>query len=488
MSEDNPFSKRINDGKIYNPIAIVGIIFFSVLLSFIVANEDLSISIIIISIPLILIFLNRFFNNLTMGLSFVFVVNFMLMGLSRYLPIPSMGTILDALLILLYIAFFFKHFYKNIDTTILKNDLVYLSLIWFGYIVLEIANPEAKSVNAWFTSMRGEALYMLLIIPLIYLIYNKPKNLDTFLLIWGIFTILASLKGAQQLLIKPDAWEQAWLDQGAAKTHVLWGKLRVFSFFTDAGQFGASQGQSGVVGTLLYFNTKNKKMKFFWLIVALMGFYGMSISGTRGAIAVPAAGFFIYIFLKKNIRVIIIGLSVMMAIFVFFKFTTIGNNNYQINRMRTAFDSDDASLNVRLQNQILFANYLKSRPFGGGVGHAGDRAQKFVPNGYLANIATDSWYVMIWAECGIVGLYLHLFILFYIVGKGSYIIMFQIKDKELAGKLSALMAGLFGIIAASYGNMVLGQFPTHLLCFSSMAFIFLGTKLDKDLSLEKNTK
>lgn len=136
----------------------------------------------------------------------------------------------------------------------------------------------------------------------------------------------------------------------------------------------------------------------------------------------------------------------------------------------------------------MFANYLKTRPFGGGVGHAGDRAQKFVPNGYLANIATDSWYVMIWAECGIVGLYLHLFILFYIVGKGSYIIMFQIKNKELAGKLSALMAGLFGIIAASYGNMVLGQFPTHLLCFSSMAFIFLGTKLDKDLSLEKNTK
>lgn len=61
-----------------------------------------------------------------------------------------------------------------------------------------------------------------------------------------------------------------------------------------------------------------------------------------------------------------------------FKFTTIGNNNYQINRMRTAFDSDDASLNVRLQNQILFANYLKSRPIGGGVGHAGDRAQKFI--------------------------------------------------------------------------------------------------------------
>jgi hypothetical protein len=486
MKGDNPFSTNINDGKIYNPIAIIGIILFSVLLSFIIATENLSLTIIIITLPFLLIFLNRFFNNLVMGLSFTFVINFILMGLTRYVSIPSMGMTLDALLILLFIAFFFKHFYKKIDTTILKNDLIKLTLIWFAYIVMEIANPEAKSVNAWFASMRGIALYMVLVIPLIYLIYNKPKNLDTFLLIWGVFTILATLKGAQQLLLSPDPWEQAWLDQGAAKTHVLFGKLRVFSFFTDAGQFGASQAQSGVLGTILYFNTENKKMKIFWLIVALCGFYGMSISGTRGAIAVPAAGFFIYIFLKKNVKVIVIGLTLMMAIFVFFKFTTIGNNNYQINRMRSAFDSDDASLNVRLNNQILFANYLKTRPIGGGVGHSGNRAQVFVPNGYLANIATDSWYVMIWAECGIIGLYLHLFILFYIVGKGSYIIMFQIKDKEMAGKLSAIMAGLFGIIAASYGNMVLGQFPTHLLCYSSMAFIFLGPKLDKDLSFEKN--
>jgi hypothetical protein len=27
-----------------------------------------------------------------------------------------------------------------------------------------------------------------------------------------------------------DAAEQAWLDDGAAKTHVLFGKLRIFSF------------------------------------------------------------------------------------------------------------------------------------------------------------------------------------------------------------------------------------------------------------------
>ncbi len=481
MLNTNHFDNSLNKAKIINPFALIGIIAFAILLSFIVSTEDITLSFAIIALPLVLFFLNRIFNNLKLGLNFVFVINFVLMGLTRYVNIPSVGMILDGSLILIYIAFFFENFYKKFDYSILKNDLVYLSLIWFGFIVLEIANPEARSVEAWFASMRGEALYMVLLIPLIYLMYNKPKNLDTFLLIWGIFTILGTIKGAQQLIFKPDMWEQKWLDAGAAKTHILFGKLRVFSFYTDAGIFGALQAQGGVVGAILFINTKNKIKKYFWLIVAICGIYGMFVSGTRGAIAVPAAGFLLYIFLNKNIKIIVTGLVVLGSVFIFLKFTTIGNNNYQINRMRSAFNSDDASLNVRLNNQILFANYLKTRPLGGGVGHAGIKAQKYVPNGFLANVATDSWFVMIWAECGIIGLFLHLFVLFYIIGKGAYIIMFQITNKELFGKLSALLAGFLGIIGASYGNAVLGQFPIHLLCYASMAFIFLGPKLEKDL-------
>jgi hypothetical protein len=39
---------------------------------------------------------------------------------------------------------------------------------------------------------------------------------------------------------------------------------------------------------------------------------------------------------------------------------------------------------------------------------------------FFSHVATDSWYVMIWAEMGIVGLTLHLFILFYVIGMASF--------------------------------------------------------------------
>jgi O-antigen ligase len=216
----------------------------------------------------------------------------------------------------------------------------------------------------------------------------------------------------------------------------------------------------------------------------------MIISGTRGAISIPLAGFMTYFILRKNIRLLGIGVALISIVFIFFKFTTIGQDNANIRRMRTAFDPNDASLQVRLNNQKLLKHYLASRPFGGGIGHGGVKAQKYLPNAFLSQVATDSWYVLIWVEQGIIGLLLHLFILFYTVIKGSLKVMFRIQDPELKLKISALIAGMVGVMVASYGNAVLGGMPTGILIYISMAIILNCETLDKKIiqtnNLEKN--
>jgi len=88
-----------------------------------------------------------------------------------------------------------------------------------------------------------------------------------------------------------DSYEQAWLDGGAAITHVLFGKLRIFSFLSDAGQFGANQAYSAVVAGIVAMVEKDFRKKIFYIVVAVFGIYGMLLSGTRGAIAIPLAGF-----------------------------------------------------------------------------------------------------------------------------------------------------------------------------------------------------
>ena len=179
------------------------------------------------------------------------------------------------------------------------------------------------------------------------------------------------------------------------------------------------------------------------------------------------------------------GFVMIVVMFIFFKYTKVGNNIDQIRRMRTAFDPNDASLQVRLENQRTLSVYLATRPIGGGLGHAGVKAKKYLPNAFLSNVATDSWFVMIWAEQGVIGLLLHLFILFYIVIKSSFNVMFRIRDPILKMKMAGMTSGMVGIMVASYGNAVLGSMPTALCIYISMALMMDTEKFDTPLPLKE---
>lgn len=480
----NPFQKDTGALKLSHPIAILLAVLIALLIGKLMSSFGIPLLAVLFALPFIIVFINRVFVIPKIALFAIQIVGYIVNGIPRYTgPIVPYGLLVDSLFVTALIALIFKYFYEGVNWKPMLKDISLLTLIWMGWITLEILNPEAVSIQAWFYTMRGIALYFFLGIPLALLLFRSPKDMEIYLYIWGIFTILATLKGAMQLLIGLDPAEQHWLDAGAYETHLLFGKLRVFSFLSDAGQFGASQGQALVVGGIIAYETKNWKKRLFFGTMAVAGLYGMFVSGTRGAIAVPALGFVTYLILTKNKRLIALGAIAGIALYIFFAHTTILQSNYQIARMRTAFHPEqDASFQVRLENQRTLKNYLSTRPFGGGIGHAGSRALQYTPNGYLANIATDSWYVLIWAENGAIGLLLHFFILFYIVLKSAYYIMFRVKDKELKARLMAILSSIMGILLANYGNAVMGQFPTSINTYYGMAFLFMAKYYDRLIS------
>ncbi len=483
----NPFEKNTGSLKLQHPIAILLTILAALLVGKLMATAGLSIIVVFIVLPLVIIFVNRVFYMPKIALFSIQLAGYFINGLPRYTgPVVPYGLAADGLFILALIALIFKYFYEGVDWKPMLKDISLLSTIWMGWVFFEIINPEAVSFEAWFATMRGIAFYFFLGIPLVLLLMRNPKDLEIFFYIWGTMTILATLKGAIQLLIGLDFAEQKWMDAGAYETHLLFGKLRVFSFLSDAGQFGASQGHALVMGGIIAYETKSLKKRIFFAIVAIMGLYGLLISGTRGAIAVPALGFFTYLILTKNIRLISLGLFAGLALYIFFAHTSILQSNYQVARFRTAFHPEqDASFQVRLDNQRILKTFLASRPIGGGIGHAGVRAKKYVPNGFLANIATDSWYVLIWAENGAIGLLLHFFILFFIVLKSAYLIMYRLKDHELKIRMMAILSGIMGILLANYGNAVMGQFPTSINVYYGMAFLFMSTYYDKTIAQQR---
>jgi hypothetical protein len=479
-----PFETFTGSDIIRSPKYIIGIFLTTIILAFAIHKTGILTALVLIMVPFIITYFIILFRNPLVGVYTAVIFGFILLGLARYIKGIPIGLAMDAILIATYIALIFNKFNEKVDWTLAKNEITYLSIIWFGYTIFQIVNPEAQSFAAWFSG-RGLGLYMLLIVPLVLILMDNNHKMNLFFYLWGAISILVTLKGIMQLQLGVDAWERAWLDEGNYKTHILFGKLRVFSFLSDAGQFGANQAFTAVMATVMTIAMKEWKRKIFFSIVAVLAFYGMLISGTRGAISIPLMGFSAFFVLRKNKAVMISGFFILLLVFVFFKYTNIGQGNSQIRRMRTAFDPNDASLQVRLENQRKLKSYMASRPFGGGVGHGGVKAQKYLPNAYLSQVPTDSGYVLIWVELGIIGLALHLFILFYVIGKSSYKIMFRIRDPILKLKMSALVSGMFGIMVANYGNAVLYQMPSSILFYTSMAILMKMDSFDNSEQLEK---
>ena len=103
----------------------------------------------------------------------------------------------------------------------------------------------------------------------------------------------------------------------------------------------------------------------------------------------------------------------------------------------------------------------------------------------MAELGTDSHFVRVWAECGVVGLWLHLAVLGFILGKGFYI-LWRLPECSTRERLVALYAGICGVTAASYGNGVITQIPTGLLVYLSIAFIVALGVYDRE-RLEKES-
>jgi len=473
---ENKYTKEI--------VPLIGFLLLAAIMGFIIKKGQVAGAGFFIALPFILAFLIWVFRDPRIGVLSILHFSFLANGLGRFLPggIPF-GLFVDGLLVLTIIATIFKVNKKQAG--LMLNPLFYILLIWFLYTLFELVNPEARSKEAWFYAVRGVSLYQIQLVPLIFILMNTKADMDQFIKIWFIWSLVAAIYGFKMNIMGPTVGERKWLDDGGKITHEIHGRLRVFSFYSDAGQFGAAMAHTTLSAMLMAIGPYPKKQKYFYWFVTAVCFWGYALSGSRGPLFVLAAGGFLYLFLIGNFRILLVGAAIGGLLFGILKFTSIGSSNYQIQRMRTALDPNDASLQVRIENQKKLAVYLASRPMGGGIGSGGSWGARFSPGSFLSQVALDSWYVKIWVETGVIGLVLHIttLILILIIG---IINVFRLKDLDLRQRLIALTCGYFGIVFASYGNQILGQMPTGTVVYFSMVYMFLCSKWDKEIMEKKN--
>ncbi|GAB3021286.1 O-antigen ligase family protein [Spirosoma pulveris] len=425
-----------------------------------IAERELKGAAIVLLIPIglatVFLCLYRPKLGLLIYLQFAFIVN----GIQRFSPVAApYGLIADGLLFLLLMGVLIN--YKQFDWSNLNNPAFFLILIWTLYTFLQLFNPELPFLGAWFFAVRAESLYWFQITVLGLLLIRTKKDIGVIFTIWLIWSVLAALWAFKQRYIGLTSGEQQWLDAGASMTHVLFGQLRCFSFYSDAGQFGAEMAYATLLCIIRVLEERVLRVKLLYVGIGLIVFWGFAVSGTRGALFVILAGLPMYILLRRNFLILTIGVLIGGSLFGMLKYTSIGSSLYEIERMRTALDPQNDSFQVRLDNQKKLVDYLSTRPFGGGIGSSGDWAKRFAPNSFLAETPPDSWYVKIWIETGIVGLVLHLGMLLFFLGLGIYNTTRPWLSPELKLYQMSLICGYTGVLVACYGNPIFGQFPTN---------------------------
>jgi hypothetical protein len=462
-------------------VSLLFLLFLLALYEFVTAG--FSTFAIICCIPLVIVVVLGTFQRQTSMFWTLIIVNFFIMwhGMPP-LPIPTSvpNELIQILLIALAII--------NVKESKFERcgNLMFITLaVWCGFITLEVLNDTCGigiDVAAWYTTARSIA-FQLMYIFIVFTIYiSNPKILTKYLFLWGALALFAAFWVWKQQYLGFMESEERWLMTRGRETHVLQAGtlIRYFSTYSDAANFGIGIASTAVAFLIFGITSKIKKHKYFFLITGLACTWAIFPSGTRTAIACLMAGFMAYVFLSKSFK-IAIPVTIVFALFIFIlAFTTIGQGNQQIRRMRSAFDKNDASANVRATNQAAMKKYLAEAPWGIGLAVGYKNVPANNKYTYMATVPPDSEYVFIWIHTGIIGISLFLICTAIMIAGACWNVMFRIKSPSLRGIGAGLCCAMISQQLGGYGNQVLLQFPNCLTFYGGLAIVYVLPHIENE--------
>ena len=432
---------------------------------------SLLIFIVMIGIPfaLSIIFYPRF------GILALLIAAYFIMWVLRMDINFPLGTMMDAIELLLIIGFFIS-MKQNPNWEIFKNPISYMILIWIGYNLLQFVNPTAESRLAWLYTIRSVAMVMLT-----YFIFMAQIKTVSFIRlifkIWIFLAFIAALYAFKQEHFGFFAFEERSIDTPTQRNLLfIAGHWRKFSIFSEPVAFAYNMVTASILCIVLMLNQMKSYKKVILGFLVLFFLLNMLYSGTRGAYPLLPIAIFILAVLKFNFKILIAS-SIGLIFFVSLIFAP--TSNPHIKRFQTAFrPSDDASFNVRKINQKKIQPYIQQHPFGGGLGATGTWGHRFSPNSFLASFPPDSGYVRVAVELGWVGMLIFCTFMFVVLKTGirNY---YAIKDPELKNFCLAMLLIVFALNIGNYPQEAFVQFPSSIYFYLAVALLNVTFLLDK---------
>ena len=415
----------------------------------------------------------------------LFAINYTVMffGKQQMLPHGIPTSLYNELLELLLIGIAIVDAREEPKFERTANLMLYALIAWCGYCTLEVLNDTCDlgiNVGNWYSGARLMAFQLLYIFLVFSLYVSTPKILHQYLWVWALFSLFSVFWTWKQQKIGFTTPENIWMETVGRRTHIVNGITRYFSTFNDAANYGCNAAAAAVAFFVFSITTKIKRDRYFFLFTAFAIIWGMFASGTRTAIVCLFAGIMVYVVLSKSVKIAVPVILFAGFAYVFLAFTDIGQGNGQIRRMRSAFNKNDASANVRTINQAAIRKYIQDAPWGIGIGTNYDNVPANNKFRKLSTIPPDSEYVYIWVHAGRIGITTFVITMLLMLGGACYITMFRLKSRSLMGVGAGMCSAFVAIQLGGYANQILMQFPNCLIFYGGLSIVYILPFIEDD--------
>ncbi|MEO1260085.1 MAG: O-antigen ligase family protein [Bacteroidota bacterium] len=461
------FVRQVVYEKLNNPLGYGIALTGAFTLAFVLSMLPLKLAVLfvggLLAIPLVAVC----FLNLHFGVNMMLVVGFLLGLAYKYTNAP-IGTALDGLLVLMLVSLLAR-LIKEKDFSFAKSPISIFITAWIYYNLLQVINPWAASKLAWVYTVRTVALMLSLYFIACYAFSSYKRILTTIKVIVAM-TFIAALYSLKQEFIGFTNAEMTWLHQDEERFMLIfqWGRLRVFSFFSDPTTFGILMGYMSVFTFLLATGPFKLWQRGLLIFAGICMTMGMAYAGSRTPFAMIPLGVLFYVVMTFKKETVLATFCIFLLGVGFVMKST---NSAVVWRIQSAFKGNSSdTMDVRMKNQALAQPYIQTHPIGAGLGSTGYWGKRFTPDSWLASFAHDSLYVRLAVETGWVGLLIYMGLLFTAMRTSIYY-YFRVKSPTIKLIYLCLATTVFLLAVASYPQEAITLLPTSIIFYLMLAMI-----------------
>ena len=421
------------------------------------------------------------FIRLDIGVLFTLLIGFFVELIRKYSDAP-IGVALDGLTLVFALSML-AGLAKTRDFSAARHPISVMVLVWIYYCGIQALNPEPTAHRmAWLYTVRSLGGLMFMYFVAVYGLNTLPKVKRAIKVILFL-GVVAALYGLKQEYVGFSDQEMSWLYSDAMRLQLIqqWGRLRIFSFFSDPTTLGILMAYLTCMCAALLLGPYKTWQKLALAVGALAMIAAMAYAGSRTPIVVLPAGLFFLVILMPTRNVLLVGA-------VLFTFGTLAmlksTSNPVMYRIQSAFrPGDDASVQVRLDNQRFVQPFIQAHPVGSGLGTTGEWGRRFAPNFWLAHFAHDSGLVRISVEAGYIGLFIYELFLGVILISGIRQV-FRVRDPVIKNLTVAIVVVMFCLTLASYPQEAIPMLPTSIIFYILLACLVRLDYFDQQQRLE----